>query len=300
MDWDDRVEVASFRGVEFEVQSIRDAITHRVVEHVFPYRDGANLEETGRDPRPFTIEGAFFGEGYLARLVEFARLCDEGVTGPFVHPLLGTFDCKVMSFEFTHDGARRDNADFTLELREDGTDTELIDFSGVESAAEDLQTEVDAVASYSEDLVVIVPAEDSNWLDAVNTAIFDAAGFIEDVDSIADDLETRFEQFRKTATDAVAEVANMTQRQLDVVTSQTTEIVQGLQRCVLAAKRLRERAERIKSKIVEFPVDIVAPLSTISLRLYGDSSREADLIRINRIRNPFLVRPGAPIRVFSE
>jgi prophage DNA circulation protein len=73
-----------------------------------------------------------------------------------------------------------------------------------------------------------------------------------------------------------------------------------MQRTVLAAKRLRERTERIKSKVVELPIAATAPLSTLALRLYGDAKRESDLIRINNVRNPFLVEPGTRLRVYQE
>jgi prophage DNA circulation protein len=300
MSWEEDISVASFRGLSFEVLSIRDSITRRVVEHKFPYRDGASLEDTGREPRPFDIEGDFISDNYLEELINFSKIADEGATGPFVHPLFGTFQAKVMAFDINHEGERRDSATFTLQLKEDGTNTKVPDFSGVESAGDDLTRETETVVSISEEIVEFTPPDDTDWLDLVDRAVEDALAFIDDVDAIVDDLETRFEQMRKTALDAIDEVVAMTDRAVDTVTSVTTPLVQGLHSIVIAAKRLRERAERIKSKIVELPIDVTAPLTTTAMRLYGDASRVDDLVRINKIRNPFLIPAGTRLRVFQE
>jgi prophage DNA circulation protein len=301
MAWEDDLEIASFRGVQFDVESISDSTDRRVVEHKFPYRDGGNLEDTGRDPRAWDIEATFFGADYLQRFIDLMRVADEGATGPFVHPVQGTFDrCKVISVRASHEAQRRDSVAVSLQLKEDATDTVIPDFSGVQAAQEDLTTITETVVSLSEELVLIVPANETNWLDLVNTAVSDAADFVEKIDELTEDLETRFEQMRKTALDAIDETVAMADRAIDVITSDVTPIVQNMQRMILAGKRMRERAERVKAQVVELPIVVTAPLTTIALRLYGDPAREDDLIRINNIRNPFLTPPGTRLRVFSE
>jgi prophage DNA circulation protein len=300
MAWADDLEQAMFRGVTFDVESIDDTIERRVVEHKFPYRDGAKLEDTGRDPRPFDFEAFFLGDDYLERLIPFLQVCDEGATGLLVHPLFGSFQAKVISARINHDASRRNFASVSVQFKEDATDTVIPDFSGVQAAQEDLINETETMISESEDLALITPPEETNWLDLVNRAAADAAQFAEDIDSLAEDLETRFEQARKTLLDAIDETTAMADRAVEVATSQATPIIQSMQRTVLAAKRLRERTERIKSKVVELPIAATAPLSTLALRLYGDAKRESDLIRINNVRNPFLVEPGTRLRVYQE
>ena len=70
MSWRDRILPASFRGVPFFVDSTSRAGGRRVVVHEAPQREGADLEDTGRLPRRFSVDGYVLGEDFDLELEE--------------------------------------------------------------------------------------------------------------------------------------------------------------------------------------------------------------------------------------
>jgi len=50
MAWRDTLLPASFRDILFDVISSRDDTERAIVQHEYPYRDGAEVEDMGRRP----------------------------------------------------------------------------------------------------------------------------------------------------------------------------------------------------------------------------------------------------------
>jgi len=284
MSWDAQLERASFRGVEFDVVSTEDSIERRIVAHEYPYKDGAELEDLGRRPRPARFVAVFHGPQYEADLSSFLLVADEGKTGPMRHPVFGTWQAKVTRISMRHETSRRDHCEVELELQEDALDTELPTLFSVEAAKHELAI---SSAAVSEELVIL--DED---LPDVETFVNDALDFIDDVESITDDLTARLDQMHQGMLNAVA-----TAKAIGDVKS--WPIVRACRRTMMAATRLKKRVERMVPTASKKRLPVHTPLAAVATSLYGDAERADELLRLNKIRNPFMVPPGTELKTFD-
>jgi prophage DNA circulation protein len=93
MAWRDRLQKASFRGVEFYVDSADVDFGRRNVLHEYPYRDDPYGEDLGRKARTYNLTAYLLGEEYPEqrdRLI--AAIEDRSEPGTLIHPTLGSID----------------------------------------------------------------------------------------------------------------------------------------------------------------------------------------------------------------
>ena len=64
----------------------------RTVAHVYPGRDLPYLEDMGRKPREFQLQGFVLGSNYMADRDALLAACEEAGPGTLVHPYLGTME----------------------------------------------------------------------------------------------------------------------------------------------------------------------------------------------------------------
>lgn len=281
------MEVASFRGVEFEFQAVEDGLERRVAEHLVPYANGAQLEDLGRAPRPTSFTAVFYGEDYLARLGALLTVLDEGVTGPLVHPLYGTWQAKYVSGRLSASHDQRDVISIQLEFREDGLNQALNDLFSFDAAAAELDEDIaDLQADYS---------ALGRTVAAVESAIADAQAFADDVSDAVDDARSRVDQLQRYVLDAVRAVDD-----LDAAIDDTWRTVTSLRTVVHGAKRVSEQAQRRSPTITNREIETPIPLPLLALKLYGSVDRVVDLLRLNAIENPFLVPPGTKLRTHAR
>lgn len=93
MTWRDNYRQASFRGVEFFVESHDAQFGRRQQTHEYPQRDEPFTEDLGRAADRFTVSGYLLGEDYnIARDRLIAECRDKETLGELVHPYLGSKD----------------------------------------------------------------------------------------------------------------------------------------------------------------------------------------------------------------
>jgi prophage DNA circulation protein len=87
--WRERKQRASFRGVEFAVESNTGTKGRRVSVRKFAGRDGSEQQDHGRDPDEFDVIAFVFGEDYDLRRDELEDALTEGGPGALVLPSRG-------------------------------------------------------------------------------------------------------------------------------------------------------------------------------------------------------------------
>ena len=95
MSWLNTLLPASFRGVTAEVRSIKDSGENALAEHNYPYRNGGDIENFGRDALKSAIEFVFWGDDYESRLQSFVSALEVLEAGELVHPILGVKQCDA-------------------------------------------------------------------------------------------------------------------------------------------------------------------------------------------------------------
>lgn len=117
-EWD--IQEASFRGVYFHVfktktdpvyqaglSQIVDSGGRRKVKYKYPYRDGQTTDDLGREAFTFQVEALLHGDRYLAGLRKLIDAINNPTPGTLVHPVIGSFDCVVESYQLTHVHSQR-------------------------------------------------------------------------------------------------------------------------------------------------------------------------------------------------
>lgn len=107
MAWSELFD-ASWKGMSFEFVSTDDGCDSAVVEHLYPYVDGAEIEEMGLGAWRTSGQAIFYGPDYETQLQQFLALVREGGAGEFVHPVFGSFANTVA---LLHQGSIRHDAD---------------------------------------------------------------------------------------------------------------------------------------------------------------------------------------------
>lgn len=111
MSWRDRFRPASFRGVEFKVDTGARSAGRRGVTFEYPKRDTPSDEDMGRRARRWVITGYVIGPDYDldAALLE-DNLNAEG-PGLLIHPMMG--EMRVRCDTYTR-GERKEQGNMAL------------------------------------------------------------------------------------------------------------------------------------------------------------------------------------------
>ncbi len=128
MAWIDNLLDASFRGITFEIVKADDSADRALVEHAYPYVDGADVEDLGRGARHVSVEAVFYGDDYEEQLQAFLEALDgkddqlneedARLGGYLVHPVFGTMFVQVGRHAVHHDAENVDQASVTVEFVE--------------------------------------------------------------------------------------------------------------------------------------------------------------------------------------
>ncbi len=125
MSWRDQLRKASFRGVEFLVDSAEGQIGRRTVLHEYPLREKPYVEDLGRRARQFTIEAyvlatAATGGDYMPQRDRLVAAIEQAGPGQLVHPYLGEMRISITDAKLRESTAEGGMARFTLTCIEAG------------------------------------------------------------------------------------------------------------------------------------------------------------------------------------
>ncbi|WP_228723029.1 DNA circularization N-terminal domain-containing protein [Limnobaculum xujianqingii] len=90
MAWSEYMLDASFRGVRFDVIQTRDSVSRSVAVHEYPYQDGGDVEDLGRQPRNSRMTALFWGDTYEQQLQAFIVALDTYGSAELIHPIFGS------------------------------------------------------------------------------------------------------------------------------------------------------------------------------------------------------------------
>jgi prophage DNA circulation protein len=122
MAWRDTLLPASFRGVAFDVIAVRDDVERALVQHEYPYRNGAEIEDMGRRPRKVTFRAVFWGDDYEDAVTKLIEKLDEPGKGELIHPVFGSLTMACPSYRVDHHEDHPDYAEMELVFMEASPD----------------------------------------------------------------------------------------------------------------------------------------------------------------------------------
>ncbi|PJG86220.1 DNA circularization protein [Conservatibacter flavescens] len=117
--WVVPMHTASYKGVSFDVISIEDSAERALVEHLYPYVNGGDLEDMGLNPKTVQVQAIFFGEGYYTDLVKLLAVLQKQGAGVLVHPILGRMpNMMCSSHRVRHDAENINHCTLDLTFKE--------------------------------------------------------------------------------------------------------------------------------------------------------------------------------------
>ena len=120
MAWRERLRTASFRGIEFLVDSTDDEHGRRLVPHEYPLRNESYTEDLGRKIRKWTIQGFLLGDDYDVEKRRLTEACEADGAGTLVHPYIGEVQAFVDTFRVSQKKEEGRMVRFTITFVEKG------------------------------------------------------------------------------------------------------------------------------------------------------------------------------------
>jgi prophage DNA circulation protein len=294
MSWKDQLQQAEFAGVAFDVQRISDELARRVAQYKYPYVDGADLEDRGREPRTTTLTAVFLGPEYESDLGEFMLAIDTEDSGTFKHPILGQWKAKVRRIGIAHEDTARDMATVDVEVIEDGTRTQLPTLFSLTQLATAINTQQVAVTAAG----AALPSKPN--LSSVTQAL-------QDLNDAVDDLQDAVDDAVATVENAVNDVRARAQAAIDAVRNlyastvlEAYSVVKEVNDLVYKSQQLAESATAAVPTMVEHVIGAQQSAAQVAHELYGDASRATEFEDLNRLRHPGRISSGTRLRVYSK
>ena len=129
MSWKDKLQTASFRGVEFGVKDASFTGGRRSVIHEFPQKDIPYTQDMGRKAKEFSISAFVVDEDYFGNRDELINALDKKGPGELVHPYYGKIKVQCTGFSVRESFDNGGMAEFSITFSQ----TEKIQFNNVES-----------------------------------------------------------------------------------------------------------------------------------------------------------------------
>lgn len=300
-----KTQIFSWRGISCPIAGYSTDFSHDIAQHKKPDRDGARLEETGRNPITF-VARCLFHNGIVFDLSantseplfpnvhkQFLLACADGSTDDLIHPTLGVIRAKCASYKETVTADRRGGADVDATFVEDaeGAESSL----GIRSplafmtfSASDLDSKLNALKIRSDILARSLKANRiSSFADALR-------GVRATSDSIAL-LSRRLGAVIPKARRDLENTGDALERMRDVTAAAARLAVERLK----AALFLVEQTQLVKASVVLFTTKTDQTLGALAGSL---KTPVTDLVRLNPrligTHPPLVVRAGTVVRYY--
>lgn len=179
--WKDKLRPASFRGVDFFVDSSQFTGGRRVTFHEFPNRDKPFAEDLGKAGGTFRIEGYVLGDDYFDSKDDILEAVTTEGPGVLVHPYYGTMTVQLGTFSIDENTKEGRYAKLSFQFYEAGTNvfpaqvddkqSDLTDAAtAANAAAQTALTNKFSILGASGNVVAAASAKISGAMDAFKTA----------------------------------------------------------------------------------------------------------------------------------
>lgn len=302
---------ASYGGIRIDVQRTRIRHGRKQIAHRQPKRDGATLEDSGREELVCDLEFIFIdraqqaGEteapkSYLERFRAFDALVATDAIRRLVHPYMGALRCGVGNFEHSADGESQPAIYCSATFTEETSFTPVIDARpGVQTLAGSHE-----VASKVLQANAALSAPGTGLTgDELEASTAELAGTRAVVENWVNDpnISVREVQLQMAS---INSALNRRLEQLDAANNIDRHPI--MKQYTLLQHQVRQAAAAYSSntsRIVTITTVKPMPLRLIASRFYGareSAKRFDELLELNPgINNPALVGAGVEIKAYS-
>ncbi|MCW9699712.1 DNA circularization protein [Avibacterium sp. 20-129] len=107
--WTMPIQQASFKGVRFDVLAVDDSFERAVIEHAYPFVNGADLEDMGLNTQTIRLQAVFFGSSYYTDYIRLLSVLQQKGADVLVHPIRGRLPNMLLVSANVHTDAENIN-----------------------------------------------------------------------------------------------------------------------------------------------------------------------------------------------
>lgn len=109
MSWVIPIQQASYKGVKFDVLAVDDSFDRAVIEHAYPFVDGADIEDMGLNTQTIRLQAVFFGVSFYADYIRLLSVLQKKGADVLVHPIRGRMPNMLLVSASLHTDAENIN-----------------------------------------------------------------------------------------------------------------------------------------------------------------------------------------------
>lgn len=283
-----------YGDLRFPGEVINRTFVGRHHVHEYSHVPGGALEKLGRGLIKVTVRSPFenrfsgFPGLYPDGLNTIAGWAMQQATLPFVHPSGGSFPATIINFDQQKTGKLLSGEKLTLEFLEDQPASYAVSAitsntnSGLAPSADQFASTV----AISRSVLQFSPS-DLSLIDAINATVNSILAY-------KDTAELVGNRYAAAVTRLLGQL-----QQLDGALSMQDARAWP---CVDAIRQMQGQAIQIKKDLQSQAIPLrkyVVPSTTsvlqIAINLYGDASRQGEILANNNLTNPLRVQAGTPI-----
>ncbi len=315
--WDDFIQEGKYKGVRFDFVSAREQYSNALDVQTFPNRNGATIVPKARNPVRLEVMAVFIEDDYPDQMYELQRKLNKAEPGELVHPIYGPIQASAESYTVTHDAEDADSGTIQIQFIEHTTDPKFTWNALPSRAAKANETRGDAeqvnidVGNYVQNILDQQTELYSNAV-ALSSVIYFQAVAIGDqcmeaaalASAAADLLEEDGEQLSflelQAAANGVLAAANAAVAVLaDYETQESYDLSRSLLLMAAATGELATLIANSKPPLTIVYVQADIPLLSWVHAFYGDSERTGEVLSLNSIEDPLLLKAGTQLRVYA-
>jgi len=255
-EWRERLETASYKGVEFFIESSERGVGRRVPSFEYPKRDVPSTDDLGRKQRTFSFSAYVLGEEYFEKRDQLIDALESEGAGELVHPYYGVQNVRCTECSIAETKDEGGMARFSLSFIEAGTvafpSASADKLSQLTTASDGLIEESRGAFS----TIFSVAGAPGYVVESATEIVEDTVDFIEDNGNLvnkasitASELAYSLINLRANVNDLILAPEKLAQRFTDSI-----ELLSGVwEDTKTAAKKLTGMAERLPGDTITLP-----------------------------------------------
>lgn len=291
----DELQPASFGDVKFPVREITVHGGIRYKLHEYPHRPGSKIEKLGR--KAYEIDVAI---PFHANLIGWPNLWPEGLseirtlgeaqfTRELFIPTIGAVPAVCVDWSQVMTAKVRSGEDVHLKFIEDTTNDFLFD-------ALVQVTKVDLAGLLKNFEIAAEPVKPRPSLfDSISDLTLAISTVGDTVSDAANQVAAKVAQCKD-----LIETADRTLKILTRPDETAAPIIEALHDLWSALDTLERDIAETRTPLIPYVVPRTMSVGEISAALYRDGTRGAEIMQINPLPDPFLVKAGTTLQVYAE
>lgn len=284
-----------FGNIEFPGEVHRLLLVGRHFVHEYPHTPGGAPEKLGRGLWRCTVRANFqatfpgYPDLYPNSMNTMQGYAALQATLPFTHPSAGTWPAFIVRWEQEKRGSLRSGEKVEIEFLEDQASSFALadvavraDDTSVATTWAQVQQEIAAIRAQLQ-----LSNSDVTVLQAIDSAVNSVLAYRDTVD--------KWNNRYAAAVDHLLSLAGQLDRAASMQDPRAWPVVAALRQMQGAAVRIKRDLQAQRQTLSKYVVPATMPISQVAVNLFGDASKQSDLLALNVVADPVFVRAGTSL-----